>query len=120
MGSVPTTTPGSTASRCRPHPRRAGRATTVGETVLYEVGDGVAVMTLNRPDRLNAIGDDLLDRLLAAVERAASDDDVRAVVLTGAGRGFCPGADIAMLAGDAAEDPSAEPEPFETRVGSTR
>ncbi|HEY3941240.1 MAG TPA: enoyl-CoA hydratase-related protein [Acidimicrobiales bacterium] len=87
------------------------------DSVLYRVQGAVATLTLNRPERLNAIAADMLDRLLAALERAASDEAVRVVVLTGAGRGFCPGADIASLAQPA---PSAEPPPFEARVGSTR
>ena len=104
----------------------------MADTVLYEASDGVATVTLNRPHRLNAIGDDLLDRLLDTLERVASDDDVRAMVLTGAGRGFCPGADVASLAGasdastpdpdpDPESDPDADaPVPFQTQVGRTR
>jgi 2-(1,2-epoxy-1,2-dihydrophenyl)acetyl-CoA isomerase len=91
----------------------------MSDTVLYEAADGVATLTLNRPDRLNAIGDDMLERLLAAAERAASDDDVRAVILTGAGRGFCPGADMASLA-TPRDGASAEPAPLYSRVGSSR
>ena len=66
-------------------------------TVLYESRDGVATITLNRPDRLNTMGGDLLERLLAALEQAASDDAVRVVILTGAGRGFCAGGDLGVL-----------------------
>jgi 2-(1,2-epoxy-1,2-dihydrophenyl)acetyl-CoA isomerase len=62
----------------------------------------------------------MLDRLLAALERAAGDDDVRTVVLTGAGRGFCPGADLASLARPAADGRDDEPVPLPTRVGTTR
>ena len=69
----------------------------VTTTVLYEHRDGVATITLNRPDRLNTMGEDLLERLLAAVEQAASDDAVRVVILTGAGRGFCAGGDLGVL-----------------------
>jgi 2-(1,2-epoxy-1,2-dihydrophenyl)acetyl-CoA isomerase len=89
----------------------------MADTVLYDVADGVATITLNRPDRLNAIGDDMLDRMLAAVERAAGDDGVRAVIVTGAGRGFCPGADMASLAQPAG---TGEPVPLHTRVGNSR
>jgi 2-(1,2-epoxy-1,2-dihydrophenyl)acetyl-CoA isomerase len=89
----------------------------MSETVLFEAADGVATITLNRPDRLNAIGDDMLERLLGAVERAASDDEIRALILTGAGRGFCPGADMASLVGGGS---GADPLPLHTRVGSTR
>src|SRR3954447_25844656 len=66
----------------------------VDEVVLYEVRDGVALLTLNRPERLNAwtipMEDQYFDRLL----QAEADRDVRAVVVTGAGRGFSPGADL--------------------------
>jgi enoyl-CoA hydratase len=66
----------------------------VGETVLYEAGDGVATLTLNRPDRLNTIVPELIGDLRAALERAWGDPDVRAIRLRGAGRVFCAGYDI--------------------------
>lgn len=62
--------------------------------VLYEVADGVATLTLNRPDRLNTITPDLVGQLLAALDRAQADATVRAVRLRGAGRAFCAGYDI--------------------------
>jgi 2-(1,2-epoxy-1,2-dihydrophenyl)acetyl-CoA isomerase len=67
------------------------------QTVLYESANGIATITLNRPERLNTMGGDLLERLLESVERAASDGDVRVVVLTGAGRGFCAGGDLDVM-----------------------
>ncbi len=67
------------------------------EDVLYRVEDGVAVVTLNRPDKLNAWRTEM-DRDVRLAMRAASDDPaVRLIVLTGAGRGFCAGADMKML-----------------------
>ncbi|KWR89336.1 enoyl-CoA hydratase-related protein [Cupriavidus sp. IDO] len=63
--------------------------------VLYHASEGVATITLNRPEVLNALNAELLSELRAAVERAAQDDAVRAAVLTGAGRGFSSGADLA-------------------------
>jgi len=66
-------------------------------TVLYEVVDGVATVTLNRPDRMNTMGDDLNERALEALQRAADDSDVRVVVLTGAGRAFCAGGDLGAM-----------------------
>jgi len=66
----------------------------VSQTVLYESAAGIATVTLNRPERLNTMGDDLLDRALEALERAACDASLRVVVLTGAGRGFCAGGDL--------------------------
>lgn len=68
-------------------------ARTVNDAVLYSVADGVAEITLNRPDRLNAVNYALMVGLLEAAERAASDDSAGCVVVTGAGRGFCAGGD---------------------------
>ncbi|HEY8545184.1 MAG TPA: enoyl-CoA hydratase-related protein [Acidimicrobiales bacterium] len=62
--------------------------------VLYEVRDHVATVTLNRPERRNAITASMLGRLTAALLRADRDPDVRVVLLTGAGRGFCAGLDL--------------------------
>jgi 2-(1,2-epoxy-1,2-dihydrophenyl)acetyl-CoA isomerase len=62
--------------------------------VLESVEDGVAVITLNRPERLNAMNSELMDQLLEAVRRAEADAEVGCVVLTGAGRGFCAGGDL--------------------------
>jgi 2-(1,2-epoxy-1,2-dihydrophenyl)acetyl-CoA isomerase len=64
------------------------------ETVKYEVDEGVATITLNRPEQLNTMSPDLLASALIAMSEAASDDKVRAVILTGAGRGFCAGGDL--------------------------
>jgi len=66
-------------------------------TVLYDSADGVATITLNRPEVLNALDDALMRALREALDRAAADDAVRAVVLTGAGRGFSSGADLASV-----------------------
>ncbi|HVS63100.1 MAG TPA: enoyl-CoA hydratase-related protein [Thermoanaerobaculia bacterium] len=63
-------------------------------SVLEQLDDGVLTLTLNRPDRLNAYNAELHESLLGAFRRADRDDDVRAVVVTGAGRGFCAGADL--------------------------
>ena len=67
------------------------------ETVLYESGGGVATVTLNRPDALNALNSTLVEELQKALAEAAGDPEVRCVVITGAGRGFCAGADLAQL-----------------------
>jgi enoyl-CoA hydratase/carnithine racemase len=64
------------------------------EQILYEVDDRVLTITLNRPDRLNAFTPTMKDELIAAFDQADADDDVRAVIVTGAGRGFCAGADL--------------------------
>jgi 2-(1,2-epoxy-1,2-dihydrophenyl)acetyl-CoA isomerase len=65
--------------------------------LLYEVKDGIATLTMNRPERLNALGDTLRDDLQEAVTRAAEDSDVRVLILTGAGRGFCSGGDVKAM-----------------------
>jgi 2-(1,2-epoxy-1,2-dihydrophenyl)acetyl-CoA isomerase len=64
------------------------------EQIQYETKDGILTVTLNRPDKLNAFTAKMLSELLDAMDRADRDDDVRAIVFTGAGRGFCAGADI--------------------------
>ncbi|WP_295044793.1 2-(1,2-epoxy-1,2-dihydrophenyl)acetyl-CoA isomerase PaaG [uncultured Paracoccus sp.] len=67
---------------------------TASPTVLSALADGVLVLTLNRPDKLNSFNEDMHLALRAAVQRAHDDADVRAVLLTGAGRGFCAGQDL--------------------------
>jgi 2-(1,2-epoxy-1,2-dihydrophenyl)acetyl-CoA isomerase len=64
------------------------------ENLTLETDDSVALVTLNRPERLNAISPSLVHELLNVVETTATDDDVRVLVITGAGRGFCAGADV--------------------------
>ncbi len=64
------------------------------ETIRYEVSDGVCTITLNRPDRLNAFNETMMNELIAACDAIDADDAVRAVVITGEGRGFCAGADL--------------------------
>jgi enoyl-CoA hydratase/carnithine racemase len=64
------------------------------EEILYVVADHVATITLNRPEKLNAFTPTMARELIAAFDRVDADDDVRAVVVTGAGRGFCAGADL--------------------------
>ena len=67
------------------------------DAVLYAVTDGVARITLNRPDRLNASNADMSHGLTQAFSRAAADTEVRVILLSGAGRGFCAGADMQVL-----------------------
>jgi enoyl-CoA hydratase/carnithine racemase len=64
------------------------------ETISTETADGIMTLTLNRPDRLNAFTQDMLDEMLVALDVADADDDVRAIIVTGAGRGFCAGVDL--------------------------
>lgn len=65
------------------------------EQITYEVADRVATITLNRPDKLNAFTGQMMFELIDAFDQVDADDDVRAVIVTGAGRGFCAGADLA-------------------------
>ena len=65
------------------------------ESLLYQQDGAVLTITMNRPDKLNALTDTLLHELNAAFQQADEDQSVRAVILTGAGRGFCAGADLA-------------------------
>jgi 2-(1,2-epoxy-1,2-dihydrophenyl)acetyl-CoA isomerase len=67
------------------------------ETVLLSIEDGVAWITLNRPDRLNAFAGRMRDDLHDALDRAATSPEVRVIVITGAGRGFCTGADVEVM-----------------------
>ena len=67
------------------------------ETILFEKRDHIAKITLNRPERLNALNEQMFDELNAALEDVTGDDDVRVMVLTGAGKAFCASADIKDL-----------------------
>ncbi len=71
-----------------------GTAVTGYTEILVDVADGVATITLHRPDRLNAFTTTMARELVAAFDATDADDDVRVVLLTGAGRGFCAGADL--------------------------
>ena len=65
--------------------------------LLYSVQDQIATLTLNRPERLNALGDSLREDLHDAVVKSAADPNVRVLVITGAGRGFCSGGDVKAM-----------------------
>ena len=64
------------------------------ETILYEIKDKILTIKLNRPDRLNAFNGQMMDDLIEAVRIAGEDDEVRVIIVTGEGRGFCAGADL--------------------------
>jgi enoyl-CoA hydratase/carnithine racemase len=75
------------------------------ETIRLEVEDGIATLTLNRPDKLNAFNTQMMQEMIAAFDQTDADDSVRVVIVTGAGRAFCAGADLS--AGGATFDYSA-------------
>jgi len=64
------------------------------ETIKYEIDDQILTITLNRPDKLNAFNAAMQKELIDAFDQADRNDDVRAIIVTGAGRGFCAGADL--------------------------
>lgn len=74
------------------------------EEIIYDVTDGVATVTMNRPDRMNAMTDRMGGEIRHAVCAASADDEVRVIVLTGAGKGFCAGADNSRLKARASGD----------------
>jgi crotonobetainyl-CoA hydratase len=79
-------------------------------TVLYQRDGHVALLTLNRPEALNAVNAALADELGGLLEQAVADDGVRAIVVTGAGRAFCAGADLKEIAARRSIAPTAHPE----------
>ena len=74
------------------------------QSIIYEVKEGVGLITLNRPDRLNAWNHEIETELREVMSEASIDGDVKAVVITGAGRGFCAGADMSDLSDSTGED----------------
>jgi enoyl-CoA hydratase/carnithine racemase len=81
--------------------------------ILYSVDDHVATLTLNRPDQLNAFTNTMMREIIDAFDRIDADDDVRAVIVTGSGRGFCAGADLSgggdTFSGGGSDERSAVP-----------
>lgn len=78
--------------------------------IIYEKNEGVATITLNRPDVLNALLHEMAEEIIEAVEDAGRDDDVRVVIITGEGAGFCSGADVRRVL-LSAEGASRRPDP---------
>lgn len=74
------------------------------EQILYDVEDNILTLTMNRPEKLNAFTGQMLNEMVDALDRADADDDIKAIIFTGAGRGFCAGADLS--AGDRTFDHS--------------
>ncbi|MEM1434586.1 MAG: enoyl-CoA hydratase-related protein [Pseudomonadota bacterium] len=94
-----------------PDPHRSDSHST--DDLRYRVADGVATLTLNRPEALNAMTNGLMRGIQAAMNAVRADTSVRVVVLTGAGRAFCAGADLAQAAGPADPPAAAEAAPPE-------
>lgn len=91
------------------------------ETILFDVLDGVATITLNRPERANTFNDQLKEDLRAAMEAVEVDKNVRVVIVTGAGRHFCAGGDLTATRGPMADVfGKATPVPFITALSSSR
>ena len=64
------------------------------QTILYDVADNILTLTLHRPERLNAFTGEMMNEMIDAFDKADADDNVRAIIVTGSGRGFCAGADL--------------------------
>ena len=87
------------------------------ETILYAVEDGVATITLNRPERLNAFTTRMMLDMIAAFDATDADDAVKVVIVTGAGRGFCAGADLSAGADTFNYESRGEQAREEAKVG---
>ena len=88
----------------------------MSNTVLYETDGAIATVTLNRPDRLNAMNKELIVAMVETMERASSDPAIRVLILTGAGRGFCAGGDLAGFA----DGEFKEEQAIETKIADLR
>ncbi len=88
----------------------------MSQDLIEHVKDGVATLTMNRPDRLNALSGPMLDAMLEALPRLAQDPEIGVVVLTGVGRAFCAGGDVKAMA----EGRESEGETFEERAQALR
>jgi len=86
------------------------------QSIIYEIKEGVGLITLNRPDRLNAWNHEIETELRAVMSEASIDGNVKAVVITGAGRGFCAGADMSDLSDSTGEDSDSMRESERTRL----
>jgi 2-(1,2-epoxy-1,2-dihydrophenyl)acetyl-CoA isomerase len=86
------------------------------QCLLYDVKDRIATLTLNRPDRLNALGDTLREDLYDAVVKASADAGIGAIVITGAGKGFCSGGDVKSMS----ERQAAGGSPLEDKLAPVR
>lgn len=88
--------------------------------VLFEVQDGIAILTLNRPERRNAINQSLLVHLFDAIDEVAADPQIRVAVLTGKGVSFCSGIDLAVIGSENLFDPRGDGRDFPEVIGACR
>ena len=86
------------------------------ETLIYETAGRIARITLNRPERLNAIDEKMPGEIRAAVDKANADDGIHVIVLQGAGRGFCSGYDLKAFAEAEGENPGVQSMPWDPMV----
>jgi 2-(1,2-epoxy-1,2-dihydrophenyl)acetyl-CoA isomerase len=93
---------------------------TENQDLLVARRDGVLYLTMNRPDRLNALSEGIITGLLDNLGRAANDREVGAIVVTGAGRGFCAGGDITRMRDRNETTAQANPPGLDQRIASTR
>lgn len=91
--------------------------------VITESVDRVAILRLNRPDKMNALSDELSRELLAALDAVDADDSIKAIILTGNGRAFCAGGDVSKMAsileGEAQREPAYDDRPFDVSTTYT-
>jgi enoyl-CoA hydratase/carnithine racemase len=105
-------------------PFTSGKAARVSdptfETLLYDKRDGVATVTLNRPDRMNAFTPEMMRDLIDVFDVTDADDEVRCVIVTGAGRAFCAGADLNSGGGGQTFNHTGETKPLQIKVNGIR
>jgi len=88
------------------------------QTILYDVADNILTITLNRPEKLNAFTREMMTEMIDAFDKADADDDIRAIIVTGSGRGFCAGADLSS--GGSTFDRTAQPREAPSRATAKR
>ena len=88
--------------------------------VLFEVENGIALIYLNRPERRNAINQDLLKHLYNYIDEVAGNDDIKVAIITGKGRSFCSGLDLAVLGTDNLFDARGDGRDFPDVIGACR
>src|SRR5438045_307175 len=102
----------------RTHPQETAMPLPALETTGYDVADGIATITLNRPDKLNAYNGKMREELGLLFDETDADDAVRVVIVTGAGRAFCAGADLAS-GGDTFDRNAPQHQPYLEKLRSS-